>query len=147
MRGPYRKRRVQRPPQFSNFKPSGIPRKYLDSIELTVDEFEAIRLADYLQKEHAEAAEMMQISRPTFTRLIQQARRKLATAIIEGMELVIIGGNIDFEHTLHRCHDCGEVIQLPVDVSEEDCPGCGSQNVEDLARSFIMGRHHRGGRR
>ena len=147
MRGPYRKRRVQRPPQFSNFKPSGIPRKYLDSIELTVDEFEAIRLADYLQKEHAEAAEMMQISRPTFTRLIQQARRKLATAIIEGMELVIIGGNIDFEHTLYRCHDCGEVIQQPVDVSEEDCPGCGSKNVEDLARAIIMGGHHRGGRR
>lgn len=147
MRGPYRKRRVQRPPQFSNFKPSGIPRKYLDSIELTVDEFEAIRLADYLQKDHAEAAEMMQISRPTFTRLIQQARRKLATAIIEGMELVIIGGNIDFEHTLYRCNDCGEVIQESPDTIDEDCPGCGSKNVEDLARLFIIGRHHRGGQR
>ncbi len=145
MRGPYRKRRIQRPPQFRNFKPSGIPRKYLDSIELTVDEFEAIRLADYLQKEHAEAAEMMAISRPTFTRLIARARQKLASAIIEGLELVIVGGNIDFEHTLYRCNDCGEVIQEPADTQDEDCPGCGSNNVEDLA-SFFLSRHHRGGR-
>ena len=145
MRGPYRKRMVQRPPQFSNFKPSGVPRKFLESIQLTVDEFEAIRLADYLQKDHAQAAEMMRISRPTFTRLIQRARQKLATAIIEGMELVIMGGNIDFAHTLHRCHDCGEVIQQPPDAEDEDCPGCGSKNVEDLA-SFFLGRHHGRGR-
>ena len=145
MRGPYRKRRIYRPPQFNNFKPSGVPRKFLESVELTVDEFEAIRLADYQQMEHQQAADEMNISRPTFTRLIEKARQKMARVIIEGKELVILGGNIDFVHTLQECKDCGEVVQKPFTEEQDDCPDCGSSNVEDLARR-VMGRHGRGGR-
>ena len=99
MRGPYRKRFVQRPPFFQNFKPSGIPRKMLKKVELTLDEYEAIRLADYLQIEHLEASEKMKISRPTFTRLIEKARQKIATVIIDGNELVIGGGNVNLKNT------------------------------------------------
>ena len=145
MRGPYRKRRIHRPPQFNNFKPSGVPRKFLESVVLTVDEFEAIRLADYQQMEHQQAADEMNISRPTFTRLIEKARQKMAQVIIEGKELIIMGGNIDFVHTLQECKDCGEVIQLPYSDEYAECPDCGSANIENLARR-VMGRHGRGGR-
>ena len=103
MRNSYRKRRVHSPPKFLNFKPSGIPRKLIKSVVLTIDEYEAIRLADHLGKEHLEASEMMHISRPTFTRLIERARQKTAHAIVEGMELVIEGGNVDFCDANHRC--------------------------------------------
>ncbi len=147
MRGPYRKRMIWQPPRFKNFKPSGIPRRALDSIVLSVDEYEAIRLADHLGLEHQAAAERMAISRPTFTRLIEQARHKLATAIVEGKELIIEGGNVDFINTLTRCHDCGEVIQQPFNQTINNCPDCGSENVENLAFHFLTrGRRHRGGR-
>ncbi|UCG51440.1 MAG: DUF134 domain-containing protein [Candidatus Latescibacterota bacterium] len=140
MRGSYRKRRIQLPPRFGHFKPAGVPKRFLEKIDLTVDEFEAIRLADYEQLEHLEASEKMNISRPTFTRLIEKARGKVAAAIIEGKELVIEGGNIDFVNTLHHCRECGEVSPRSVDEDAEDCPDCGSPNVEDLAWHF-SGRH------
>lgn len=147
MRGPYRKRMVLRPPQFTNYKPSGIPRKYLETVELLLDEFEAIRLADYKQFDHAEAAESMNISRPTFSRLIEKARSKVASAIIENKELLIVGGNIDFINTLYHCQDCGEVIQQPFGETMDDCPDCGSQNIDDLTRPFLSGRHGKKGRK
>lgn len=139
MRQSYRKRRIQDPPQFTNFKPSGIPRRLLDSVEMTVDEFEAIRLADFLQKDHLQASEEMRISRPTFTRLIEKARQKVASALIEGKELAIAGGNIDFVNTMHRCHDCGHTSRHRFGAKHRDCCDCGSENIEDLASS-VTGR-------
>jgi uncharacterized protein len=137
MRGPYRKRRVHKPPSFKNFKPCGIPRSRLKTVTLTVDEYEAIRLADYMRLEHLQAAEKMAISRPTFTRLIEKARHKFALAIVDGFELIVEGGNIEFSNTLHRCRDCGDEQINPYTEDIEDCPECGSENVEDMADKFI----------
>jgi len=142
MRGPYRKRRIHQPPNIKNFKPSGIPRKMIKIVTLTVDEYEAIRLADYLALEHLQAAEKMAISRPTFTRLIEKARHKIAQAIVDGMELVVEGGNIEFANTLHRCQDCGEEQINPYNEYITDCPECGSENVEDMADKFIDQDNH-----
>jgi uncharacterized protein len=137
MRGPYRKRFVQKPPHFSNFKPSGIPRKMLKKVEMTLDEYEAIRLADYLKLEHLEASEKMKISRPTFTRLIERARQKVASALIDGHELIIEGGNVDLENTLFKCRDCGDIQETPIEQQNENCPDCGSSNVEDKSLQFL----------
>lgn len=144
MRRPYRKRRVNQPPCFKNFKPSGIPRKMLKTQNITIDEYEAIRLADYESMEHLEASEKMAISRPTFTRLIEKARHKIAKAIIDGMELVVEGGNIEFQNTLRRCQDCGDEQLSPYSENTADCPECGSENVEDTAQNFIENiKHHK----
>ena len=137
MRGPYRKRLINQPPNFKNFKPSGIPRKMLKSVKITVDEYEAFRLADYQGLEHLQAAEKMAISRPTFTRLIEKARHKIAMALVDGMELVVEGGNVEFENTLHRCRDCGDEQINPVNENIPDCPECGSENVEDTSQNFV----------
>jgi len=145
MREPYRKRRINVPPRFNNFKPSGVPRRFLKKIDLTIDEYESLRLADYLQLEHLEASERMNISRPTFTRLIEKARHKVAQAIVNGRELVIEGGNIDFVYTLHHCRDCGEITLQTFSEENKICPDCGSSNVENLAMNFMKrGRHRRG---
>jgi predicted DNA-binding protein (UPF0251 family) len=104
----------------------------LNSISLTFDEYEAIRLADYLGKEHLEASEMMHISRPTFTRLIDQARQKLATAIIEGLELIIQGGHVDFADALYRCRSCGDEQNKSVKSDQEKCSECGSTEFDYL---------------
>lgn len=132
MRSPYRKRRVYLPPKYQNFKPAGLPRRMLKNMTLTLDEFEAIRLADYLGKEHQDASQRMNISRPTFTRLIAKARQKVAKAIIDGMQLVIEGGNIDFALSLHRCDECGEELILAQSQSLKICPECGSQDIKSL---------------
>jgi predicted DNA-binding protein (UPF0251 family) len=137
MRGPYRIRRIDQPPYFQNFKPSGVPRRMLQTIILMVDEYEAIRLADYHGLEHMQAAEKMAISRPTFTRLIEKARHKIARAIVDGMELVVEGGYFEFANTLRRCRDCGDEQISPYNESITGCPGCGSGNVEDMAQNFI----------
>jgi hypothetical protein len=105
-------------------------------VELSVDEFEAIRLADYEGLEHLEASRRMNISRSTFTRLVDRARRQVSRAIVEGKELVIAGGHVDFIQTLHRCGDCGEVTPRGWGEPAESCPECGSRNMEDLAPRF-----------
>jgi hypothetical protein len=61
---------------------------------VTLDEFEAIRLADREGLKQEEAAEKMQISRPTFGRVLEAARRKVADALVEGLPLRIGGGAV-----------------------------------------------------
>ncbi len=146
MRGPYRKRMILQPPQVKSFKPSGIPQRALQNIVMQVDEYEAIRLADYLGLEHQQAADQMQISRPTFTRLIERARNKMASALIEGKALLIEGGNVDFIYPLSRCKDCGETFQPNQNQPVDRCPDCGSENIEDLTQDYLSNRPGRGGR-
>jgi anaerobic ribonucleoside-triphosphate reductase len=83
----------------------------------------------------------MNISRPTFTRLIEKARNHLAIAIIEGHELVLCGGNVEFEQTIRHCKRCGEEEKVPVRDEKTNCPGCGSNDVEDLARELTVETH------
>lgn len=80
---PKKYRIVRADPKISQFSPRGKPGRP-DEVELTTDEFEAIRLADYIGLSQKEAAESMQISQQTFSRILQRARKKLANGIING---------------------------------------------------------------
>lgn len=71
------------------FKPRGIPASDLEEISLPLDEFEAVRLADFEGLYHMEAAAHMNISRQTFGRIVASARRKIADALINGKALRI----------------------------------------------------------
>ena len=72
------------------FKPCGIPNHSLQSVEITKDEIEAIRLADLERLYQEDAAEQMGVSRPTFGRILSNARAKIADAIINGKSLQIL---------------------------------------------------------
>lgn len=85
-------RRVMSEPTCRMFKPAGIPARKLQKVSLTVDELEALRLADYEGLYHEQAAKMMNISRQTFGRIVSKARSRVATALIEGQVLKIGGG-------------------------------------------------------
>jgi len=61
----------------------------LEEVNLSLDELEAIRLADYEGLYHEQAAEKMNISRPTFGRILNEARRKLAEVFVAGKALKI----------------------------------------------------------
>ena len=89
-------RRVGFRPNVTYFKPAGMRIIDLDESILTVDEFEAVRLKDLLGLEQEECAKKMNISQPTFHRLIISARKKIADAIINGKAIKIEGGNFRF---------------------------------------------------
>lgn len=134
---PQKERKVLEPPKIQGLKPVGVPARFLDRIYLTVGEYEAIRLADYDGLDHQKAAEIMGVSRPTFTRLIEKARHKLADSIVGVKELVIEGGNYSFATHLQRCMDCGEFVrfQSPTQMATV-CSACGSSNIVHLNEWF-----------
>ncbi|OQX71270.1 MAG: DNA-binding protein [Candidatus Cloacimonas sp. 4484_275] len=142
---------VHKPPLFSRFKPAGIRNDSLKVLALTLDEYEAVRLADYVGLDHAEAAEEMEISRSTFTRLIEKAHHKLSVFLTEGRQLLIEGGNIHFRGNLIKCLDCGHMFEINIENVVTECPVCGSKNLLDLAGGFGHGnccrKRFRGGRR
>ncbi len=85
-------RRVGLEPDVTYFKPAGVPIRQLEEVILAVDEFEAIRLKDLEGLEQGEASKKMNISQPTFFRLLDSARKKIADAIINGKAIRIEGG-------------------------------------------------------
>lgn len=92
MSRPRHHRRVGCLPQANFYKPRGIPLSALQHVNLTVDEAEAIRLADLQGLYQAQAAEKMNISRQTFGRTLESAHKKIADAIVNGKALSIQGG-------------------------------------------------------
>ncbi|MBT3182864.1 MAG: DUF134 domain-containing protein [Deltaproteobacteria bacterium] len=89
---PQIQRRVSGKARISYFKPQGIPLAELEELGLTLDGLEALRLADVEGMYHDAAAERMGVSRPTFGRILAQARCAVATAISQGKALRIEGG-------------------------------------------------------
>ena len=82
-------------PRVRYFKPQGVPLAELSEVVLAEDELEAIRLADLEGLYHDEAAKRMGVSRPTFGRIIEGARRKTAEAITSGKAMRIEGGAVE----------------------------------------------------
>lgn len=92
---PYCSRRVGGRPGAPVFKPQGVPLDDLDEIVMALDEFEAVRLADLDGLYQEEAARRMRVSRPTFNRIVEAARRKVADALVHGKALRIAGGPVE----------------------------------------------------
>ena len=93
MARPKRKRSVYNQVNFDYFKPSGVPLIELNEVNLNVEELEAIRFKDYDKLEQKEAADKMHVSQPTFHRMLKEARKKIADALINGKAIKIQGGN------------------------------------------------------
>jgi len=134
------------PPRALYFKPQG-GLKGVPDVVLSVDEYEAVRLADYKKLKQEEAAARMNISRPTFTRLIDSARQKIAQALVAGRAIRIEGGDFVFLRNRARCIRCGNVWETEVNQADESCPSCLSHNVEDVGSMLSRGprRRRRGG--
>lgn len=90
-------------PDKNYFKPRGIPTVDLEEVNLTLDEFEAVRLADYEQLYQEEAATRMNISRQTFGRIIEAAHKKIADVLLNGKALKIEGGDVNLDKANLRC--------------------------------------------
>ena len=112
MSRPFCCRRICGEPPSAVFKPAGIPLRQLDEVVMTLDEFEAIRLADLAQMYREKAAKQMGISRPTFSRIIDSAHRKLADALVHGKALLIEGGAV--RRAGRRCWELHDGDDPPV---------------------------------
>lgn len=86
-------RRIWFDPHVTHFKPAGVRLREAGEVILTVDEFEAIRLKDFEGLDQTEAAGKMGISQPTFQRLYNIARRKIADALVNGKAIRVEGGS------------------------------------------------------
>jgi predicted DNA-binding protein (UPF0251 family) len=113
------------------FRPAGIPSRDQGEITLTIDEFEAIRLADLEGLYQEQAAERMSVSRPTFGRILAAAHRKVAEALSGGKTLKIGGGTIRLERLppprcdcprCHRAEDMGGAGEKAAPMDEEAPP-------------------------
>jgi predicted DNA-binding protein (UPF0251 family) len=89
MARPKKCRYVKCKPNVTYFKPRGIPLMELEEISITIDELEAVRLADCEGLYHEDAALRMKISRATFGRILGEARRKIGETLIRGKALKI----------------------------------------------------------
>jgi len=124
-------RRVGSMPESNYFKPRGIPLSALEEAVLTVDEFEAIRLADLEGLYQEQAAEKMNVSRQTFGRIIESARKKVAEALVRGKALKIEGGKFEMASMRRfRCYECLHSWERPYGTGRPDgCPSCKSSNI------------------
>jgi len=89
MARPRRMRRVRGRPNSFYFKPAGIRKFELEEIILEKSEFEALRLKDYLGLEQEDCAKKMEISQPTFHRILIEARKKIGEGIVKGKAIKI----------------------------------------------------------
>ena len=86
---PKKKRKICCNPSSYYFKPRGIPVYDLEEIIIDDDELESLRLADLLAYSHEKAAKEMKISRATFGRIVEVARKKVIDGILNGKAIRI----------------------------------------------------------
>jgi predicted DNA-binding protein (UPF0251 family) len=89
MSRPRGKRRIQGVPQAFFYKPQGIPLRQLEIVNITLEEFEALRLRDVKKLQQEQCAQEMHISQSTFQRIITQAHNKISYAIVHGIAIRI----------------------------------------------------------
>ncbi len=128
---PPHQRNVSGPPPCGCFKPAGVPAAALDEVILTVDEYEALRLADYEGLYQADVAAAMGVSRPTVGRMLQEAHRKVAEALVYGKSIRIEGGHyVTADVRAFVCRACGHAWQLPYGGGRPPaCPACGAPEI------------------
>ena len=91
---PVQSRKIEFAPRVTFFKPAGVPRVDLEETALTLDELEALRLADLHGLYQEQAAPKMGISRSAFARILEAARKKVADALVHGKCLRLEGGPV-----------------------------------------------------
>ncbi len=117
------------PPHFKGFRPIALPEEN-DPIVLNYEEYESIRLSDFELHGHLEASKIMEVSRPTYSRIYESARRKVAEAFVLGKSILFEGGKVFFDTEWYSCKSCGCYFNHPAKEQRMDnCPLCGSSDI------------------
>ena len=139
MARPKRIRRMNNPPHFKGFRPIGLPEEK-NPVILNYEEYEAIRLSDFEGYGQVEAAQVMEISRPTYARIYESARRKVGEAFIMGKVIVFEGGKVYFDSEWYSCKSCGCFFNHPEKEAQvTNCTLCGSIDIEQYSEAIPNG--------
>ena len=123
-------------------------------VVVQIEELEAIRLKDVRGFEQAVCASVMGLSRPTFQRILQSARIKVAMALVEGRAIIIEGGNYIMKNRVFECVECKHVWEEAPCTDggkhgyEIACPQCGSMKkmkLENGVKHACGGGQHQHG--
>jgi uncharacterized protein len=136
---PQKNRTIYNPPRMKGFKPFGIPLCKTETIKLTLEEYESIRLVDYDMLPQDKAAELMSVSRPTFTRIYNKAIKTVAKALVEGKAMEFEGGNYQFDQDWFRCKKCYKLFQGI--ESHIKCENCLLYNSGELVNLNQQGKN------
>jgi len=136
-------------PGVTYFKPAGIPLGSLEEVRLSLEEAEALRLKDLEGLEQEQGAEKMNVSRPTFQRILSSARKKMADALLNGKAIRIEGGNFEIAYRRFRCRNGHEwEVETPTIIAPAPCPTCSATDVQPVfPAGFGYGGRCRGKRR
>ena len=133
MARPTKWRKIEHVPTVASFVPADHAGAGFGENILKLEELEAIRLKDIEGLEQEECAAKMQVSRPTFQRILLSAREKVADSLIGGKAIRIEGGNFTRNICPVKCLDCGhewaESFEKMESGGECVCPKCSSRNV------------------
>ena len=105
-------REVENIPSVRWFKPAGVPLNNLEEVVLTLDEIEAMRLADFEGLYQEQVAEQMNVSRPTIGRILASARKKIAEALVEGKAIRLEGGSVNVRGSDVGKPHCGRRLKM-----------------------------------
>jgi len=122
-------------PDISYFKPRGIPLIDLEEVQITIDEYEALRLSDLMGMSYEEAADKMKVSRATFGRIVRRARKTLADALINGKAIIIQGGSYQIvdRSRIFMCNNCNKKWEEARGTGRpENCPMCNKKDFYRL---------------
>ncbi len=140
MSRPPKCRRVNFVPAVTYFKPAGIPLRVLDEVCLTVEEAEAIRLKDLEDLDQEQSAAKMNISRPTFQRVLESARKKMADALLGGKAIRIEGGNFELAPLHFTCpagHEWDVPFKVALEKPSQSCPVCNTASAVYLCQQGV----------
>lgn len=126
-------RKICQPPLMKGFKPTGMLLTKSKSLKLSFEQYESIRLISYDGMSQKEAADTMNVSRPTITRIYNNAINIIARALIEGKAIEIEGGNYILESDWYRCRKCYKLIEgLENHVKCHKCTDYGKSELMNL---------------
>ncbi|MEA1943998.1 MAG: DUF134 domain-containing protein [Euryarchaeota archaeon] len=133
---------------YDYFKPCATCLQDIDEVILKMEEMESIRLKDHLGMDQRDAATQMNVSQPTFHRILTEARRKIACALVCGRPIRIHGGTYRMTMTSKRkfkCYECQYEWEEPHGTARpEKCPKCGSTNIHRAEEDRGYARADRG---
>lgn len=118
---PIKCRRVAFVPGITYFKPAGIPLRFLEEVTISLEEAEAIRLKDIERMNQGQCADKMNISRPTYQRVLGSARHKIAEALLKGKAIRIEGGNCEISDRF-QCQQGRCFMEKPEVADERNTP-------------------------
>ena len=126
-------RRVDNPPLFKGYRTIGNTGND-HAVVLNIEEYEAIRLSDYMLYGQHAAADEMGVSRSTYARIYESARRKVSEAFVEGRPIVFEGGKVHFNSEWYICGDCSSLFNHPDKAnSDVKCALCSSGKVSQFS--------------